>query len=908
MNISMRWTRATGALAAAAAAAVVAFAAAQPAAAAPPPNTTDYSEATFLQHALGLPASDTDPAIEPVTYDRFQWLLQQPGQFAILIGDPATDATFAARAQDAEVAAQAAGAEKVYWFDPNLSGNAKVGDTTEPNLDIRNPAGITTLPSTSQVKYGNAWQNLVGSYLGNGLTVVQNGVDSESATVTVTTGTSKVNDNGATAGHSTKVGDVNGGALYDYAGGTPATASHSFFLVYDKDHQDGGQPAKVLGWTDLTTQASSAAAKADVTTAIGTAGAANLDALDQFEWWKDEVNAKQLEQASTTAQGSGHPVLADADDADDWRIDQITYPELVDLLQSTDGKNAVILFGGTWCPNTRPVLSSINKYAQQHDLKVYNFDTVLDGGVVGGATTSSVNPLQTRNAQQAGSGGAAVPKANPSFLYGDLVNQHLGNLKTEYDYTTNGPSVTFYPGGDYTKALTTTYKLQVPYLIDYQGSAGTAPHAGVKRQWIIKNADKTYKEYMSQWWYTHPQPNELGITTIPLTAPIWSTINAQLASFTWQSDPSANYVNTVTVADADQYLVGADTATVTYTPAAGATPASVTVTSAGASPVSISPAALSSALSALGASAPADLAAAKAALIAAKTASSPDATLVGNLTTVVGAWGVVQTRKNKVNAVWGNAATPGSVAGGLAAVHAIDVFFAGLPGGFASRRTVSAPAVTAPAAPKVTLTIANDDGVVADGTASLVVKRGGTTVATASAAVAQDAASFTLPALEAGAYDYSLSYSDDLQLAPFTETGSLTVNPAPAAPAAPAAPSKPAATTPTVPPTGIPTTGTRVKVTKVAGVVTKRPTSRKGGRYQVMVTTPKGAAAAAGKVTVVLKKGKVTKTLRGTLSHGVVTVALPKLAKGTWKVTITWPGDTRYLKASVAGAAIKVIK
>src|SRR3954466_517471 len=115
MNITSRWTRAGGALAAAAA--TLALASAQPAEAAPArtATTTDYTTATYLQHALGLPASDTDPAIEPVTYDRFQWLLQQPGNLAVLIGDPAQDPSFAARARDVEAAADAAGVDTVYW-------------------------------------------------------------------------------------------------------------------------------------------------------------------------------------------------------------------------------------------------------------------------------------------------------------------------------------------------------------------------------------------------------------------------------------------------------------------------------------------------------------------------------------------------------------------------------------------------------------------------------------------------------------------------------------------------------------------------------------------------------------------------------------------------------------------------
>ncbi len=155
-----------------AAVAPLAFAASNASAAAPKrtATTTDYTTARFLQDTLGLPSA-ADHAIEPVTYDHLQWLLQQAGEFALLIGDPALDASFAARAQDVEAAAKAAGVERVYWFDPNLSGSVRVGNITEPNLDIRNPAGITSLPTASQDIYGNAWLNLVGQYLGNGVSI-----------------------------------------------------------------------------------------------------------------------------------------------------------------------------------------------------------------------------------------------------------------------------------------------------------------------------------------------------------------------------------------------------------------------------------------------------------------------------------------------------------------------------------------------------------------------------------------------------------------------------------------------------------------------------------------------------------------------------------------------------------------
>jgi thiol-disulfide isomerase/thioredoxin len=886
VHVLTRWRRSAAALAAAAAI-IPLTAATADAAPGRTATTTDYTNATYLQHALGLPAAETNPAIESVTYDHFQWLLQQPGNSAFLIGDPVLDPTFAARAREVEAAADAAGVKNVYWFDPNLSGSAEVGGITEPALDIRNPTAITQLNANSQTTYGAAWLNLVGQYLGNGVTttLVSGDVGDEDPKITAATGTATVNDAGLSAG----------GALYDYSGGSaPAKVLDSYFFIYNKDKTaPGGQAAKIVSWVDLTDKGS--ASPADVAAAIAAVGAANLTSLDQFAWWKSEVNARQLFTSTSDARGRQVPVLTDAaNDASEggWRINQVTYPELVDLLKNgANTANAVILFGGTWCPNTRPVLPAVNKYAQENNVQVFNFDTVLDGGTVGGVTTSAVNPLQVRNTAVNGQ----ADKSNPSFLYGDLLDQYLTNVKTQYDPATSSV-VTYYKGAG-SGALTRTKKLQVPFVIGYQGKTGDDPNGGVTRQWIIDKGNSTYTEYMSQWWYTNPQPNQLGLN-IPLDAPIWSTLNSQLANFSYQSDPTKLYVNTASEADDTQFLNGTDKASVSYS----TTKQSWTIATGGT--VAINPTALAAALSALGGSAPANLAAAKTALLAAQNATPQDQTLINNLTTVVGAWGIAQSRKNAVNGAWGNANSPGSVAGGLAAVHALDVFFGGLPGGVLSRRTVTADPVTYGTAPTITVAIANDYGRVPTGNVSLVVKTGGTTVASASTAVANDTASFTLPVLDAGTYDYTLSYAGDDQIAAFTETGSLTVSPAEAGPVV--VPNATPVPTPISPP--VSTKVSRTKASKVKGAVAKAPTSKKAGKYKVTITTPKGASTASGKVTIKLKKGKTTKTITGKLSRGVATVPLPKLARGTWKVTISWPGDSSYLAASVTGASIKVKK
>ncbi|MDA0158950.1 hypothetical protein OM076_01635 [Solirubrobacter ginsenosidimutans] len=891
MPILTRWRRSAAALAAAAAIVPLAAATAD-AAPVRTATTTKYTNATYLQHALGLPTTETNPAIESVTYDHFQWLLQQPGNFAFLIGDPVLDPTFAARAQEVETAADAAGVKNVYWFDPNLSGSAKVGTVTEPALDIRNASTITQINATSQGVYTTAWLHLIANYLGNGATttLASGAVGDETPRFTSATGTATVNDAGLSSG----------GVLYDYSSGSaPAKALDSYFFIYNKDKTaPDGKAAKIVSWVDVTDKG--AASPAAVSAAINSVGGANLATLSQFDWWKSSVNWRQTFTSTTDARGKQVPVLTDADNADGWRINQVTYPEIVDLLKNgAQDANAVILFGGTWCPNTRPVLPAINKYAQENNVQVFNFDTVLDGGTVGGSTTGASDPLQTRNTVNNGSA-AGNAFANPTFLYGDLVSQYLTNIKTQYTTTGTGGNVnptSYYAGGDNTSTKLLARKLQVPFVIGYKGKAGDDPNPGVARQWIIDNGSDTYTEYMSQWWLTNPKPNQLGIA-IPLDAPIWPTINARLATFTYKTDPLPYYTNSATDADDTDFLVATDTASVTYT----AAQQRWQITTGGA--INNSPAALNAALAALGASAPANFAAAKPALLAAQAASPQDPALIANLTTVVAAWGIAQARKTAVNNAWGNATNPGSVSGGLNAVHALDVFFGGLPGGVVSRRTVTADPVKYPAAAKISVAIANDFGRVPAGNVSLVVKQGGATAATASTAVTGNAASFTLPVLDAGTYEYTLSYPGDDQIAAFTETGSLTIaagDPQPEETATPV----PFVATPTPTPTS---TITKVKISKVAGAVAKAPTSKAGGKYKVTITTPKGLSAATGKVTIKLKKGKTTKTITGKLSKGTVTVTLPKLAKGTWKVTISWPGDSTYLTASAAGTSIKVKK
>jgi hypothetical protein len=669
--------------------------------------------------------------VETVTYDRFQWLLQQPGQFAFLVGST-DDPGFKANAVAADAAARAAGVAKVYWFDPNLSGYLGVR-----NLDTRKPGNIKLAPS-SQAVFGNTWRNLLGQYLGNGIKSVPSG-----ATVTVSADDSVVNDS------------VD--PLWDYRSvpaQAPVADDADLFFVYDKDHRSGGAADRILDWTNLSTAADTTAVASGVTADLAavTGGGSAIDQLDQFHWWKDAANAKH-KASYPDPNRYGGDILTDADNTDGWRVKQITYPELIHLLEVKDAadKNFVILFGGTWCHNTRAVLKFVNAEAQDNDVKtVYNFDLVLDGGTTNG-TNGGSNPIHVRDNANGTVNGASVTDFRPSYLYGDLVRKYLRNLVTEYDPNT-GTRVSYYPGGDTSAFPDVVRKLQVPFLLDYQHGVGATPSStAVKRQWIQQNTDSatglaSFREYMTEWWFTSRAP-QLGL------------------SFPVPADES-------TLTDAQKAQLS-------------------------------------------------------------------------------------QARANVDFAQEGLAK--------------LKTFFGGLPGPVVARPTVTAPAVPYGTAPTVAVAIANDYGRIPAGNVTLSV--GGASYV---AKVAQNSASFSLPRLAPGAYPFTVGYAGDDQVVGFQRTGTLTV--------------------------------TKGTVGKVSGAVAKAPTSKKAGKYRVGVAAPAGLAAATGKVSVTFSKGATRKTVTGTLAGGTVTVAVPRLKKGTWAVRLTYAGDARYTAATGTGPAVKVAK
>jgi len=681
-------------------------------------------DTTYLQDTLGVPATNV---IETVTYDRFQWLLRQQGQFAFLVGS-ISDPGFAAQAVAAEAAARTAGATKVYWYDPNLSGA-----TGTNNLDTRTSSGIN-LATASQVIYAKTWQNVLGQSLGNGILSAGNAAGNS---VTITADDTVVNDSVDPA--------------WDFRSeATPAVgAADNVFFTYDKDRTVEGAADKIADWVDLSTDATIGASVTAAVTAVG--GGAVIDQVAEFKWWQSENNRIQSLQNGGTEAGIaryGGEILTDADDDLGWNVEQLTYPELLHLLKLKDStdQNFVILFGGTWCPNTRAVIKFVNDEAVDNNVKVYNFDLVLDGGKVAGSNGGG-NPLHVRDNAYSGS----TFNFRPSYLYGDLVRTYFRNLTTQYDPNT-GNRVAYYPGGDLNAFPDVVRKLQVPFLINYQRGTGTNPSGtSIKRQWIQQNTDAstglpTFTEYMSNWWFTNPSA-QIGL----------------------------------------DFAIPADETTLTPTQ-------------------------------------------------------------------------TQQLAQARANAAFG-----------AEAVQKLGLFFGGLPGGVNTTRTVTADSVAYGTTPQVTLGIENNYGRVPTGTATLHIAGVDYPVA-----VAQNAAVFNVAKLVPGNYAFTITYPGDAQVKAFEEVGSLVV--------------------------------TKARVSSVASSVYKVPTTTSAGSYKVTVTAPSGLATATGKVSVKLTKGTSIRTLTGTLVGGKVTLTVPKLGKGTWKASVKYVGDAKYLTKTVTGKSVVVVK
>lgn len=422
--MSSRFRKRLAATVAAASLALVGGVAASPAAVAAPagPSGSDLDYPSYA-----FPGLREGSVITPVTFERFERLLETDGTYAFLIGGPA-DATTNATITHIDAVAQEYGIDTVYTFDPRLDGES---------IDIRTTA-LTDLSAL--------WTKAVATL--NKDTTPAFG------------------------------GDI---------------ADDPYLFVYDRSHTVGGAEDRIVaqlgGAVDaasVATDEGAAAYRAQVAgvfDAIATEGRATVSTQSQFEFFRDAVNGKHLSQYGSNTAAYGAEIFTSADAAG-FRLKSISYPELVQVLD-TPGDH-VILFGGTWCHNTRAVIKDVNRAAAAAGTEtVYVFDLRLDG--------ASSNDLHIRDSN-----------SDIAYLYGDIVAEYFPNLRTQYVTSGQGANpVNYHPGGDTTIAKVAAKKLQVPYLIEYDNANTAAP---IAQDWLRDKGDGTFTEYMTEWWWVAGLP------------------------------------------------------------------------------------------------------------------------------------------------------------------------------------------------------------------------------------------------------------------------------------------------------------------------------------------------------------------------------------------------------------------
>ncbi|WP_028644210.1 Ig-like domain-containing protein [Nocardioides sp. URHA0020] len=419
------------------------------------------------------PGVGADSVFETVTLERFKYLLRdKSGNFAFVIGDP-NDANTQATLGYINQVAKAYGITKIYNFTPKIDGG---------KWNLWN------------------WNDLASVTGGAALTYWQN--------------------EGPTGGAAGNPGSYYSTHTDDYLNKdtepefirTDGVITGPYLFVYNKDRQIdvGGTPtddhivsslSDRKTASDLDTPGEVEAYKAEVQDVLGAVPAADYATNSAFQFWKDEANRRHN---STYADASiyGGDILTDADNADGWRVQPITYPEWIALLKKSG--DIPFLFGGTWCHNTRAIVKDVNKDAQKYGVKkVYNFDYSLFSTSNGGSnydhSRSSGQNITTGT-------GPDTRLLYPSQVYGQTVNTYLTNAIAEYGRTTQVTTSTphyYFPDGDVTKPITEAVRIQVGHLLTYNkdhvDAAGDP--APVVDQALRQNDNGGNTEYMTEWWY-----------------------------------------------------------------------------------------------------------------------------------------------------------------------------------------------------------------------------------------------------------------------------------------------------------------------------------------------------------------------------------------------------------------------
>ena len=393
--------------------------------------------------------ANKDIVFDAVTYEELVYLLQQEGNYLILLGGSWCHNTRAAATYINEFAHKY-GITKIYNFDFFLDG-----ENSSTHVRVSNPAEGTT--KNAGQEYNHLYGELISRYLTNLNDWVEYKEGSASS-VNYTNADSQV----------VNVAKLQVPFLFLYNKDNTTRSAYDFETkgVVSATAESGKKYPIVTGFEEMVDRddqgvySSTYTRKDDGTfdvqkTYITDAYKARLQRV--FDYIKNNnVQLSTYSDADYIRQAynekSGREIFASDKEI---KYEVLNYRQFNWLLQQEG--DYIILFAGSWCGNTQAIIDIVNDYAIENNVTVYTFDTKLDGGYARKYWTTATSTNKYADAH------IRVNNSTLTPLYANIISNYLTNIVTLNDLQNPAVKIS-YTAGEETISVN---RLQVPFLFSY---------------------------------------------------------------------------------------------------------------------------------------------------------------------------------------------------------------------------------------------------------------------------------------------------------------------------------------------------------------------------------------------------------------------------------------------------------
>lgn len=398
-----------------------------------------------------------DIVFDAVTYEELIYLLQQEGNYLILLGGSWCHNTRAAATYINQFAHQY-GITKIYNFDFFLDG-----ENSSTHVRVTDPAAGTT--KNAGQEYNHLYGELVTRYLTNLNDWVEYKEGSASSLTYTNADGVQVNvakvqvpflflynkDNTTRSAYDLSTKSVVAAQAEE---GKKYPIVTGFEEMVDRDDQ-GVYTTTYLKNEDGTFKKDENGKYVTEKNYITEAYKARLQRV--FDYIKDNnVTLSTYSDADYIRQAynekSGREIFA-ADKQINYEV--LNYRQFNWLLQQEG--NYIILFAGSWCGNTQAIIDIVNDYAVEHNVTVYTFDTKLDGGYATKYWSDRTKANAYADAH------IRVNNSTLTPLYANIITNYLTNIVTLNDKQDPAVKITY----TVNEQTISVNRLQVPFFFSY---------------------------------------------------------------------------------------------------------------------------------------------------------------------------------------------------------------------------------------------------------------------------------------------------------------------------------------------------------------------------------------------------------------------------------------------------------